>query len=344
LTAASCPAGFSTSGVNYTTATNPSAAALQAARPLNLKYPYYSYIYTVGNPDNSNYNGAQMTLTQRPTHGLSYTLGFTYAHALDMATSERGGPTNTPGAFRSDYSSSEFDIRKRFTGTVTYAVPGKKGFAQMLEGWKLTSIITAQSGLPWGAAGDSGVDLAGQTENVDRWNFSGDPANFSGLGRGSVPCFGVNGSVFAVPNCTTVANVAALPAACVSAAASQVTLARFGCYLSGDAVMTPPAYGSYGNLTRNTFRGNTFTAWDGSVIKNFKFTERLAGEFRFEIFNLLNHVNYGNPQFNGGGSTDPFTPANGFGTSNNTPDVANNNPSLGSGGPREFQMGFRLSF
>jgi len=77
-----------------------------------------------------------MTLTQRPTHGLSYTLGFTFAHALDMATSERGGPTNTPTNFRSDYSNSEFDIRKRFTATLTYALPGRDGFAQSLKGWK----------------------------------------------------------------------------------------------------------------------------------------------------------------------------------------------------------------
>src|SRR5882762_6116969 len=172
-----------------TTSTKASAEALQLSRPLAGKFPYYSYIYTVSNPDMSNYNGAQITLTQRPTHGLSYTFGFTFAHALDMATSERGGPTNTPTNFRSDYSNSEFDIRKRFTATVTYALPGRDGYAQSLKGWKVTSIVTAQSGLPWGAAGNSSIDVAGQAENVDRWNFYGDPADFSGLGKRSVPFF-----------------------------------------------------------------------------------------------------------------------------------------------------------
>ncbi len=281
------------------TGTAVSSAAIELSRPLYGKFPYYSYIYTVSNPDMSNYNGAQITLTQRPTHGLSYTLGFTFAHALDMATSERGGPTNTPTNFRSDYSNSEFDIRKRFTATLTYALPGRDGFAQSLKGWKVTSIITAQSALPWGALGNASIDVAGQNEFVDRWNFSGDPADFSDLGKGSVPY-----------------------------------------WTSGSTIPS----GTNPRIVRDFFRGNTFTNWDASVIKDWKFTERFSGEFRLEIFNVLNHTNFGNPQFNGGGNTDPFSPSNPFGRSNNTPDVANNNPALGSGGPREFQLGFRLNF
>jgi hypothetical protein len=349
LTVAKCPSGFSTSGVNYGAGTTPTTAALQASRPLNSKFPYYSYIYTVSNPDMSNYNGAQITLTQRPTHGLSYTLGFTFAHALDMATSERGGPTNTPTNFRSDYSNSEFDIRKRFTATVTYALPGRDGFAQSLKGWKVTSIVTAQSGLPWGAAGNSSIDLAGQAENVDRWNFSGNPSDFSGLGKGSVPYWAAGNVIPSGTNPRTgkayvAADLAINNPTCTAAAASLATLQGFGCYVSGSSVMTPPAYGTYGNLVRDFFRGNTFTNWDASVIKDWKFTERFSGEFRLEIFNVLNHTNFGNPQFNGGGNTDPFSPSNPFGKSNNTPDVANNNPALGSGGPREFQLGFRVNF
>jgi len=65
-----------------------------------------------------------------------------------MATSERGGPTNTLRNFRSDYSNSEFDIRKRFTATLTYALPGRDGFAQSLKGWKVTSIITRRVHCP----------------------------------------------------------------------------------------------------------------------------------------------------------------------------------------------------
>ena len=78
--------------------------------------------------------------------------------------------------------------------------------------------------------------------------------------------------------------------------------------------------------------------------KSFSITERLRVRFEGTFTNVLNHTNFGNPTFNGGGGTDPFKPGSGFGNSNNTPDVANNNPALGSGGPREFQLGLRLSF
>jgi hypothetical protein len=80
-----------------------------------------------------NYNGAQITLTQRANHGLSSTIGFTFAHALDQQTGERAGPNGTPGNFKADYASSDFDIRKRFTSTATYALPGKTSFGQMLR-------------------------------------------------------------------------------------------------------------------------------------------------------------------------------------------------------------------
>src|SRR5207248_3216867 len=91
-----------------------------------------------------------------------------------------------------DYGNSDFDIRKRLTATITYALPGKKGFGQMLEGWKLTSIVTVQSALPWGIIGSRGGsnDPSGIQEFNDTWNFSGDAGDFSGLGRDSIPYFG----------------------------------------------------------------------------------------------------------------------------------------------------------
>jgi len=281
--------------------------------------------------------------------GVSYTLGYTWAHALDQSTGERGGPSGNPFNQALEYSNSEFDIRNRFTATVTYALPGKKSPGQMLEGWKLTSIVALQSALPWGVLGSRGSDPSGTGEFADRWNFYGNFADFSAMGSQSIPYFPgnvKNSAGFLVPN-------PALPAACVSAAAAldqgankigTASLYRWGCFVNGSSIMIPPALGTIGNMTRDTFRGNPFYNWDASILKDWKFTERLSGEFRFEIFNMLNSTHYGNPQFNGAGGNTPFGSPGTFGASAATPDVSNNNPALGSGGPREFQMGFKLTF
>jgi len=73
-------------------------------------------------------------------------------------------------------------------------------------------------------------------------------------------------------------------------------------------------------------------------------TERFGAEFRFEVFNLLNQTQYANPQFNGPGGNDPWTSPGQFGTALATPDVSNNNPSIGSGAARTVQVGMKLSF
>jgi hypothetical protein len=330
-----------------TTMPSTNANAIQASRPYNAQYPYLGYIYTVSNPFMSNYNGMQLTLTQRPVHGLGYTLGFTFAHALDEAGDENGGPSGqNPNDFRAEYSNSGFDIRKRFTGTVTYALPGIKGFARMLEGWKLTSIVTLQSALPWSQSSQSGGgnDIAGIGEFVNNWNFYGNPQDFSDRGTNPVPCFsngvGSGGQLGCTPS---------LPQACIDQANSfgplgRATLNKFGCLMQGSSFMIPAPIGQFGNVKRYMFRGNPFKIWDASVLKDWKLTERLAGEFRFEVFNVLNTTHFGNPTFNGGGVTNPFATLNAFGSTQATPDVANNNPSLGSGGPREFQLGFKLTF
>jgi hypothetical protein len=335
------------------TACSPGVAggsAIQLARPYAAQYPYLSYIYTVSNPFVSDYHGMQIALTQRNMHGLAYTVGYTWSHALDQSTGERGGPSGNPFNQRLEYSNSEFDIRQRFTATVTYALPGRKGFGQMLEGWKVTSIVALQTALPWGVLGSRGSDPSGTGEFQDRWNFYGNVDDFSALGSHSVPYFSgniKNAGGFIVPN-------PALPAACVSAATAldkaannktgTAALYRWGCFVQGGTIMIPPALGTIGNMTRDMFRGNPFRNWDASVIKDWRFTERFSGEFRFEVFNLVNATHYGNPQFNGAGGNTPFGAPTLFGASAATPDVSNNNPALGSGGPREFQLGFRLSF
>ena len=63
------------------------------------------------------------------------------------------------------------------------------------------------------------------------------------------------------------------------------------------AAYTVPALGTQGNAGRNTVRGPGTQQVNFSVSKRFPIN-RARVEFRAEIFNLLNHNNFGNPDAN----------------------------------------------
>jgi hypothetical protein len=61
---------------------------------------------------------------------------------------------------------------------------------------------------------------------------------------------------------------------------------------------TFPAAGTIGTSGRNAFRGPQFFDMDASLVKRFKFTERMFVTFRAEAYNLFNNVNFANPGLN----------------------------------------------
>jgi hypothetical protein len=126
-----------------------------------------------------------------------------------------------------------------------------------------------------------------------------------------------------------------------------------------------PAYGTFGNLGRNSIYGPGYKNVDFSLTKNTRVTETVGLEIRAEFFNLFNHPNFalpahsiipgyidngtpGNPQIVpnpsahvNGDITKPLLP---MARITQTPDVAQTNPGLGGGGPRVLQLGLKLTF
>jgi hypothetical protein len=326
----------------------------QAGRPFNSQFPYLSFINYLSNGYESKYHGLQLTFNQRLTHGLSFIAGYTWAHAIDQASLNRAiQPQNSLNP-RAEWASSDIDIRQRFTLALTYAVPGIKSWGQMLEGWQLNSILTLQTGLPWGPIdgfySTGGSDISKTAEFADRWNFTGKPSDFRYSTSGGLPYISpssftvdLNGDVTGV-----VSGAPAGAATCFAAAGSQAaanSLASLGCYAVRNSVLTPPAAGTFGTMGRNLFRGPGYRNWDLSVVKIWTFRERFALQLRGEFFNVLNHPNFTNPYGVGGqlGNVDPSVPAI-FGFSSLTPDVAAANPVIGSGGPRAIQVGLKFKY
>jgi hypothetical protein len=311
-------------------------------------FPYLGYVEFFSNHDKSNYNGLQVTLTQRASHGLSFTAGYTYAHALDDNGDNEGNGLHVPidsanpGAL---YGNSDFDIRHRLTFSVDYAIPGKKGFGQMLEGWAINSIVTLQTGAVWGV-NDQSDDLSGTGSSGDpvgsigeQWVFSGNPSDFT-------PVHGwtdSNGGGGGVPFFAGASDPACLAKSTAMGPLAVASLNNLGCYRVGSSILVPQAYGTLGTTGRNIFRDQGFKNWDMSVTKAFKFTERFSAEFKVELFNILNHPNFANPYGGpGGAAADPSQ--GGYGFTGVTPDVQASNSVLGSGGARAMQLGLKLNF
>jgi hypothetical protein len=333
---------------------DPTVCDSGVSRPYFAQFPYLEYINQISNYARSNYDSLQATLTERVTHGVSFIAGYTYAHGLDTVSLNRNGliPQNSlnPGA---EYANSDFDIRHRFTFTASYDIPGKKGYGQLLEGWKLNGIVTLETGIPW-IVNDFSNNFSGTNDFSDRWDFFGNPSDFTS-GSSSIPyCSGffsaggptcsqqsgVDGSV------TTPANSQAMIANCLVHAPDPNTLQAGGCYAKGNSVMTPPTAGTFGTMGRNIFRDGGFKNLDFSVFKNFTFKERINAQFRVEFFNILNHPNVANPYGSGNtffGGIDPSAPAT-FGCGCTTPDVAAGNPIIGSGSARDVQLGLKIGF
>jgi hypothetical protein len=315
------------------------------------KFPYISYIDHLSNQDRSHYNALQLSLTQRTSHGLSFTASYTYSHGLDDVSQNFGSSVPLNNTFPDlNYGNSDYDIRNRFTLEATYAIPGIKSPAQLLQGWTINSIVTIQPGTPWSVQ-DTSNDFSGTGEGPNNpnpwgeaWNFHGNPKDFIATPAG-IPFFaGCDPKLGCDKNDAT---LGVNNAACTAQSGPQGTLgwsalATAGCYVAGNSVLTPPPFGQNGTIGKNIFHNPNFRTWDFSVTKDFKIKERFTAQFRGELFNVLNHPLFGQVDSGHLANNDPS--AGVLGVANETPDQAAGNPVLGSGANRDVQLGLKLIF
>ncbi len=314
---------YSIRDINQNVYANDTEDDEQSGRPFVNQFPFLSFIDMLGNGDDSIYNGLQVTLKQQTTNGLFFVAGYTWAHSIDDSSSNRGYTIQNsldPGAER---GASDSDIRNRFTFAATYRPTGKPGYGQMLQGWGVNTIFTAQSGEPV-LFYDSFDDISGTGSFNDRWNLTGHPNNIHWLrAPGSLPFF--------ADGTTNPACVAADPGGI-----DNGQLAYYGCYAGSGWTITPPQPGDFGNMGRNVVRGPDFVNLDFSVSKTIAI-ERVSLELRGEFFNVLNHPNFA-------GVDGDVSDTSSLGSASYTPDVYASNPVVGSGGSRHIQIGAKLSW
>src|SRR5262249_43822570 len=162
----------------------------------------------------------------------------------------------------------------------TYAIPSMKAPAQLLQGWSINSIVSVQSGLPWGV-NDTSTDFSGTSEitaqnsSGETWNFFGNPGDF----KTTKALINTNDGSGGIPSFPGTSNANCLAKAQAAGPLAVASLTNLGCYASGASVLVPPAFGSYGTLGRNVFRSMPYYNWDLSVTKASKFKEHYTAQF-----------------------------------------------------------------
>jgi len=321
----------------------------QAAKPLTTAcpppvgfgtggpcFPTLGYFQTLGNHSSSSYNSLQVTFTKKYSHGLYLLAGYTYGHAIDTATSNLADVPQNSFNYPAERGNGDYDIRNRFTLGVTYALPSIEGHWQLLKGWQVNTIAMLEGGEPY-TLFDSFDDVSSTGEFEDRWNITGPAKNIKTSPLNPLPYIDPESFTFDGSGNVIGGNQQCINAAGPNNQAALNQLGNYGCFISGSTVLTPPAQGTFGNSSRNMFRGPAFKNWDLSVAKTFTLGEKLSLQLRAEAFNLLNHPNF-----------DVFTMDNDLSDFHSvgrvlfTPDLAASNPVIGSGGSRHIQLGAKF--
>ena len=256
-------------------------------------------IATFGNLANGNYNALTLNLTERmPTGqgilaGSFFTAGYTYSHQLDTASGYRM-PSSTVPAFapKMFYGSGDSDLRHVVTisGGITPAfhLLTSRIPKAITKGWSIYPIVSYRSGFPLdvragfsttpnvpgpSGAGDSSLvraDLVGSSvatfDAKTMASYSNPSTNQTAKGN-----FYFNPANFSKTRLTTLNNV------------SQTNPAS----LVGQF--------SYGSLPRNAFRGPGMFNINMAIAKVFRMGETKEIEFRLDSFNMLNSVQFNNP-------------------------------------------------
>jgi hypothetical protein len=270
---------------------------------------------------NSSYNALWLTANKRFARGLQFNASYTFSKSIDYNSLTNQNIVTQRVVqdsynLRADRGLSDFDARHRFVINAIYELPFKGN--RLVEGWQLSTIIQAQSGNPVNIIAGSPDVIPGIAPGININTLTGLPSlrpdvigPISEIGR--VDQWFTNTVCDPRVSCPA-GSVFALPVA------------------SGNAL-------HFGNLGRNVIIGPGFNNTDFSVLKNTKITESLNIQFRAEIFDLLNHANFGQPTAIGQPNAVAQPRSSTFGVINNT-----RFPTSDSGSSRQLQFALKFIF
>lgn len=293
--------------------------------PFVPPYPQFGSIATMDSERASNYNALQVRAEQRPWHGASFLLAYTWSKSIDNGSEFIG--SSTEGQFAQDYYDlggerglSAFDVRHRFVVSFVWRLPFGPGarfldhndaVGKIVKDWQVSSIIAAQTGQPFTINRSIYQSYSTLILGTDRPDLIANPMQA--------------GPVMANPNpaCHTTISHGGL-------AADQTGTVQS--WINPCAYSNPNLLGqfNFGSAPRNEVISPGLTEVDLSVSRLFSLGgERFHLLARADIFNLFNHPNFDPP--------DRTFDSRNFGAL-----ISAN--AYGNRPPRQIQLGLRLVF
>jgi len=214
----------------------------------------------IENEANSIYNALQVT-AHRTSGSLTYSVAYTYSHAIDDSSSRFDNAFVNSYDLASNRASGNYDQRHILNVSYVWDIPlfrHSSGWtSKLLGGWEFSGITTWETGVPF--------SVTDSTEFVDN----------AGVGNG----VGTSAFLDLVGN-------PKLPVA-------QKNIDG----LSGPLLYNPAAFAvptglTFGDTGRNFLREPGRTNFDLGLFKRFPVTESKAFEFRWENFNAFNHTQF----------------------------------------------------
>jgi len=209
----------------------------------------------------SNYNGMQLTLSKRYSHGFQISSNYTLSKVEGDFAGERqltGGEIIPYFMFQDPalmWGPLDQDHRHRFTTSWVMDLPGQNlsgALRWVLGGWQWSGVMQYQTGRPFTVT--SGADNSLDGIGNDRAKLTGADVN----AVPTTPC----------ANCVWYFNPAA--------------------FATNDL-------GTFGNVGKGAYYGPSLHAWDMAVSKNFRFNSSSYVQMRVEFFNIFNQVNFDIP-------------------------------------------------
>ncbi len=242
-----------------------------------VPYKNFGFIEYTDATSYGNYNGLQASITHRFSKGFTFRGAYTYSRSLDNAPEEL--ESNSGGApdgrnFAAWYGASDFDIPHRVSANYVYELPFGHGKSMLNQGalawifgnFRTSGVYTYYSGHPFQ------VNTGSLNTNLDPFGEATATPNLVGKPKlvGDPDCwfYGSKSKLCAIQSPGTT-----------------------------DAYVAAPA-GVVGNVGRNTLRGPRISVFDASLLKEFPIREAANVEFRWEVFNVANTPEFGQPNGN----------------------------------------------